>query len=219
MFERVHLVFLQLIPFLAAIVFHEVAHGFVARRHGDRTAEEMGRLTLNPIPHIDPIGTILFPVLNMVTGMNIMFGWARPVPINYNRLKPYRSGLFLTALAGPMANVIFAVFSAFFLVLFAAYCPSDFYLYEPLTGMALVAIQINYALAIFNLIPLPPLDGSKMVESFLSFDNARKFERLSMYSLFILIGLLWTGALNVLSYPILLLSNGSIALWRTMFHL
>ncbi len=219
MFERVQLVFLQLIPFLAAIVFHEVAHGFVARRHGDRTAEEMGRLTLNPIPHIDPIGTILFPVLNMVTGMNIMFGWARPVPINYNRLKPYRSGLFLTALAGPMANVIFAVVSALFLVLFASYCPNDFYLYEPLTGMALVAIQINYALAIFNLIPLPPLDGSKMVESFLSFENARKFDRLQTYSFFILIGLLWTGAFNILSYPILFLSNGSIAFWRTLFHL
>lgn len=211
--ERFQMVFLQMVPFLMAIVFHEVAHAFVARRHGDTTAQDLGRLTLNPVPHIDPIGTILFPVINMLTGLNLLFGWAKPVPINYNRLKPYRSGLFLVSLAGPAANVILALLSALFLVLFAAFAPTDFYLYEPLRDMALVAISINYALAIFNLIPLPPLDGSKMVESFLSYEAARKFEKLQRYSFFILLGLLWSGALNVLSIPIHYLSKLSIAGW------
>lgn len=219
MFEpaRLQALVLQLIPFLMAIVFHEVAHAFVARRHGDTTAQDMGRLTLNPVPHIDPIGTILFPAINILTGINLLFGWARPVPINYSRIKPYRSGLFLTSLAGPAANVILAVFFSFFLVVFGTYAPADFYLYEPLTGMALVGIQINYALALFNLIPLPPLDGSKMLESFLTFEQTRKLESLSRYSLFILLGLLWSGALNLLAVPIIFLSNFSVAMWRAVF--
>ncbi len=217
--DRLQLVFLQMIPFLMAIVFHEVGHAFIARKHGDNTAKELGRLTLNPIPHIDPIGTLLFPILNMLTGINILFGWAKPVPINYNRLRPYRRGLFLTALGGPGANVVLALICALILVLMSQFMSADFYLYEPLTGMALVAIHINYALALFNLIPLPPLDGSKMVESFMSFEIAQKFERLQAYSFFILLGLLWTGALNVLSGPIMYLTNWSIAIWRMLFNI
>lgn len=96
---------IQMIPFLMAIVFHEVGHAYVARRFGDTTAEKMGRLTLNPVPHIDPIGTLLFPMINMLTGMSLLFGWAKPVPINFNALRPYRKGLFFTALAGPATNV------------------------------------------------------------------------------------------------------------------
>lgn len=214
--ERIQLVFLQMIPFLMAIVFHEVAHAFVARRHGDDTAKQLGRLTLNPVPHIDPIGTLLFPMINMLTGIPLLFGWAKPVPINYNRLKPYRSGLFLVSLAGPAANVILAVLAALFWVVFSVFVPKDFYLYEPLSRMAEAGILINYALAIFNLIPLPPLDGSKMVEAFLSFEQARKMEKLQTYSFFILLGLLWSGALNVLNFPIRYLSALSIEAWALL---
>jgi Zn-dependent protease len=206
-----------MIPFLGAIVFHEVAHAFVARRHGDRTAEDMGRLTLNPVPHIDPIGTLVFPAINMLTGIPILFGWAKPVPINYNALKPFRSGLFFTSLAGPAANAILAVVSAFFLVLLSVVLPPDFYLSEPLRGMAFAGIQINFALGIFNLIPLPPLDGSKMVESFLSFNATRQYEKLQSYSFFILLALLWSGGLNVLAGPITYLSNASISGWVFLF--
>lgn len=215
--QRLQIMLLQMIPFLMAIVFHEVAHAFVAKRHGDDTAQQLGRLTLNPIPHIDPIGTLLFPMLNILTGIPILFGWARPVPINYNKLRPYRSGLFLVSLAGPAANIILAVLSALILVCLSVFVPSSFYLSEPLRGMAFVAIRINFWLALFNLIPLPPLDGSKMVESFLSYEATRKFERLQSYSFYILLALLLSGVLNLFEIPITTLTNWSIASWAHLF--
>ncbi|HRK02855.1 MAG TPA: site-2 protease family protein [Oligoflexia bacterium] len=215
--ERVQMLFLQMVPFLMAIVIHEVAHAFVARRHGDHTAEKLGRLTLNPVPHIDPIGTLLFPAVNILTGIPILFGWAKPVPIDYNRLKPYRRGLFLVALAGPASNFLLGFLAALFLVAFSSLVPSSFYLYEPLRGMAFVAISINYALGLFNLVPLPPLDGSKMVESFLSYEATRQYEKLAAYSFFILLALLWSGALSVLAIPINFLSNLSIGIWAAIF--
>lgn len=212
------MVFIELIPFFMAIVFHEVAHALVAKRYGDTTAEDMGRMTLNPLPHLDPIGTVALPVINMLSGFPIMFGWAKPVPINFNKLKPYRKGLFMTAIAGPTANFIIGFFAAMMLVIFAVYVPESFYLYAPLRLMSDAAIQINFALGVFNLLPLPPLDGSKMVEAFLSYENTRKFENLQRYSFFILIALLWTGALNVLAVPITLLRNFSISFWTTLFQ-
>lgn len=214
--ERLQMAAVQMIPFLMAIVFHEVAHAYVARKHGDDTAEQLGRLTLNPVPHLDPIGTIAFPLINMLTGWNLLFGWAKPVPINYNRIKPYRRGLFMVSLAGPGINFIMGFLAALFYVVITITVPSSFYLFEPLQAMSIAAISINYALAIFNLIPLPPLDGSKMVEAFLSFESARKFEKLGNYSFFILLALLWSGALNVLSVPISFLSHVSVSVW-TMF--
>ncbi len=208
----------QMVPFLMAIVFHEVAHGVVARHYGDRTAENMGRLTLNPVPHIDPIGTLLFPMINMLIGWNFMFGWAKPVPVNFNGLKPYRKGLFFTAFAGPGMNIILGILSALFLVLFEKYSSSSFYLHEPILLMSQAAVQINFALAIFNLIPLPPLDGSKMIEAFMQHETARKFEKLQYYSFFILMGLLWSGALNIIGYPIMILYNLSVGMWFYIFN-
>lgn len=153
----------------------------------------------------------------MLTGLNILFGWAKPVPIDYNRLRPFRRGLFLVSLAGPASNIILGILSALFLVSFSAFIPTSFYLYEPLRGMAFMAISINYALALFNLIPLPPLDGSKMVEAFLSYDAARKFERLQAFSFLILLALLWSGALNILATPIGYMSDMSVSVWVTLF--
>jgi Zn-dependent protease len=215
--ERLQLVMLNMIPFLMAIVFHEVAHAYVARRHGDNTAEKLGRLTLNPIPHIDPIGTLLFPMINMLTGIPLLFGWAKPVPIDYGRIKPYRRGLFLVSLAGPAANLTLGLIFALLLVIFMTFVPQTFYLYEPLGKMAFTAISINYALALFNLIPIPPLDGSKMVEAFLSYEATQKMEAFSRYSFFILLALLWSGALSFLAVPITYLSNISIAVWIELF--
>lgn len=215
--DRLQMMFIQMVPFLMAIVFHEVGHAYVARKHGDNTAERMGRLTLNPIPHIDPIGTLLFPMLNMLTGFPLFFGWARPVPVNYNGLKPYRRGLFLTSLAGPGVNMILSFILGGIFVAIAAFVSPEFYLFEPLKAMAVAGIQINFALALFNLLPLPPLDGAKMIEAFMDFNTARKFESLQSYSFFILLALLWTGVLNLLSYPIIFLSNGTIEVWRAIF--
>ncbi len=210
---------IQLVPFMMAVVFHEFAHGFVAYRWGDKTAQEAGRLTLNPIPHLDPFGTVLFPIINMLTGMNILFGWAKPVPIDPRRFRKYRHGLFWVSLAGPGMNFLLAILSAAAFCSIRLWMSPDFYLFEPLLGMTYVSISLNYALGIFNLIPLPPLDGSKIIESFLSFSAMRKYESLAQYSFFILIALLLTGALNVLSYPIGFCSSITLGLMAKLFHL
>jgi Zn-dependent protease len=215
--ERIQMVSIQLVPFIMAVVFHEYAHGFVASRWGDPTAKTEGRLTLNPIPHMDPLGTVIFPLINMLSGMNLLFGWAKPVPINPNRFTKYRPGLFWVSLAGPGMNFLLAVLSAFVFFAIRSWVPSDFYLYDPLMGMAYVSVSLNYALGIFNLIPLPPLDGSKVVESFLSLNATRKYEAITQYSFFILMALLLSGALSVLSIPIRFCSNATLILVGAIF--
>jgi Zn-dependent protease len=200
--ERIQDLSIQLVPFIMAVVFHEFAHGWAAYHCGDQTAKQSGRLTLNPIPHMDPLGTLIFPIINMLSGMSLLIGWAKPVPINPNRFRKYRSGLFWVSLAGPGMNFLLAILSAFAFCALRAWVSPSFYLHEPLINMAYVSITLNYALGIFNLIPLPPLDGSKILESFLSYEATRKFEVLSQYSFYILMALLLSGALSILSYPI-----------------
>lgn len=217
--ERIQMLSVQLVPFVMAVVFHEYAHGYVANRWGDNTAKSQGRLTLNPIPHMDPVGTVLFPMINMLTGMNILFGWAKPVPINPARFTRYKQGLFWVSLAGPGMNFLLAILSAVLFFAIYLWVPSTFYLHEPLAVMARISISLNYALGIFNLIPLPPLDGSKVVEAFLPYDLARKYEALSQYSFFILMGLLLTGALSVLSYPIQFCTDLTLAVVGLLFGL
>ena len=211
----------QFVPFLIAVVGHEFGHGFVARLWGDKTAEEAGRLTLNPIPHIDPIGTLLFPIINMVSGMNIMFGWARPVPIDPRRFRKFRAGLFCVALAGPFSNFIIAFSSSIFLCLLLKYVTPNFFFYKELTTMLEIGVFINFGLGFFNLIPLPPLDGSKVVESMLSYPAMKKYESLSKYSFFILLALMFTGAISILTGPIMFLGNLSLAVaaWMTGVNL
>jgi Zn-dependent protease len=209
--ENIQMVSIQFVPFVMAVVFHEFAHGFVAARFGDTTARDQGRLTLNPIPHIDPVGTILFPLINMLTGMNILFGWAKPVPINPARFRKYRPGLFWVSFAGPGMNFILAFLSALVFCALLRWMPHEFFLFEPLVGMTRVGITLNFALGIFNLMPLPPMDGSKMIQSFLSYEATRKYEMVARYSFWILMALLISGALRVLSYPIQFLSN--LTLW------
>lgn len=205
--ERIQALSIQLVPFIMAVVFHEFAHGYMAHRWGDPTAKDQGRLTLNPIPHMDPIGTLLFPVINMLTGMNLLFGWARPVPIDPRRFKKIRHGLFWVSLAGPGMNFFLAVLSAAAFCAIVLWVPHDFYLFEPLAIMSKVSVTLNFALGIFNLIPLPPLDGSKIIESFLPYRLAQKYETLAQYSFFILLALLMSGAFSVLDYPIRLSSG------------
>jgi Zn-dependent protease len=206
---NIQLLSVQMVPFIMAVVFHEYAHGWVANKWGDTTAKDQGRLTLNPVPHMDPIGTVAFPLINMLSGMNLLIGWAKPVPINPSRFRKYRPGLFWVSLAGPGMNVLLAFLSAVALVSIVFWMPRDFYLYDPLHKMAQTSIVLNYWLAVFNLIPLPPLDGSKIVESFLSYDATRKYESIAQYSFFILMALLLSGALSVLSEPIFFLASGT----------
>ena len=197
----------QFVPFMMAVIFHEFAHGWAASKAGDPTAKDAGRLTLNPIPHIDWIGTVLFPLINMMSGLNILFGWAKPVPIDPTRFRKYRPGLFWVSFAGPLMNFFLALLSAFVFCAMIKWLPQDFFLFEPLIAMTRVSVYLNIALGIFNLIPLPPLDGSKMIESFLSYNATRAYEQLAQYSFFILLGLMFTGAFQILSYPINIMAN------------
>ncbi len=217
--ERIQILSIQLVPFIMAVVFHEFAHGWIAYRCGDKTAQLNGRLTLNPIPHMDLFGTLIFPIINMLSGMSLLIGWAKPVPINPNRFRNYRSGLFWVSLAGPGMNFLLAILSAFAFCGLNAWVSPSFYLHEPLINMAYVSVTLNYALGIFNLIPLPPLDGSKVLESFLSYEATKKFEALSRYSFFILMALLLSGALSVLSYPIRFCTETTLVMVSRIFSL
>lgn len=197
----------QFVPFLLAVVGHEFGHGLVANYWGDSTAKDSGRLTLNPVPHIDPIGTLLFPILNMLSGINLLFGWARPVPIDPLRFRKYRPGLFWVAVAGPISNFVMAFGCALLLCCMIRFAPPDFFFFKELSTMFEVGVFLNFGLGIFNLIPLPPLDGSKIVEAFISYNQMQQYEKLGQYSFFILLALFFTGAISFLNGPIFFLSN------------
>lgn len=169
---------------LYSVIFHEVAHGWVARLFGDDTAWRYGRLTLNPASHLDPVGTLML--------FFVGFGWARPVPVDYYRLKNTRLGLFSVALAGCATNILISII-ALFLLQFEAISANHFF------SLALpIIVRINIILGSFNLIPIPPLDGSKIVMSFLPKEAQESLARLEPYGFFILAILLFTGLLNPL---------------------
>ena len=202
----------QFVPFLLAVVGHEFGHGLMANLWGDGTAKEQGRLTLNPIPHIDPIGTLLFPIINMFSGINLLFGWAKPVPIDPRRFRNYRKGLFCVALAGPFSNFIIAFACAFSLCAMIRWVSPEFIFFKEFATMLEIGVFINYGLGFFNLIPLPPLDGSKVVESFLSYSALQKYEKLGRFSFIILLAFMFTGAISILNGPIMFLANFTLAL-------
>ena len=169
---------------LYSVIAHEVSHGTVALLFGDDTARRYGRLTLNPVSHIDPVGTIMLLLVG--------FGWAKPVPVNYNNLSPSRLGIFSVALAGCFANILIAVLGIFMLQ-FQYFSTSP--AFEPILT---ILVRINIILGGFNLIPIPPLDGSKILMSVLPNEWQDNFAWLEQYGFYILIILLFTGLLNPL---------------------
>lgn len=187
--------------FLFAIVAHEWAHAYVALKFGDDTAKNEGRLTLSPMAHIDVMGTIVWPIICLFLG-GVVFGYAKPVPVNPSRFKKYRQGLFWVSFAGPLMNVALGIVSCFLYALVLTKMPQDFTLYAQIKGMLEVSVLINFVLAIFNLIPFPPLDGSKMVSSFLNYDQARKYEDLQRFSLIFLLVLWTTNTFSYLFMPV-----------------
>lgn len=198
--------------FLFAIVFHEAAHAWMATRFGDDTAKSMGRLSLNPLVHYDPIGTIIFPFIGALVG-GVMFGWARPVPIDTRRFKNVRSGIFWVSFAGPAANLLLAVLSAFFMALVYNKVPQTFEFFNVILMMLRQSMIINIVLAVFNLIPFPPLDGSKMVSSMLDYEAARKYEDLQRFS-FVFILILWfTPLFTYLLQPAIFFGNRMLGMF------
>lgn len=208
--QNLQMMTVQLPPFIIAVIFHEFAHAWMAARFGDQTAQLSGRLTLNPLPHIDPIGTILFPLINMVGGTSFLIGWAKPVPINPNFFTKMRVGLFWVAFAGPLMNFILGFFSAILLGAIVTYMPPEQFFYEPFRAMAQSSIFMNFGLGMFNLLPLPPLDGGRMIEATLSPRAAVQFEAISQYSMIILIVAMFSGILRYVMIPAQILANLSL---------
>ena len=185
---------LMAVVLLFSVIIHEVAHGYVAMLNGDPTARLSGRITLNPIPHIDPIGTILLPIILLLTGSRILFGWARPVPVNPSYFRDYRWGEITTSFAGPASNLLLALLFSYLLRLKLG-GPS-------LLLLAYYGCTINIFLALFNLIPIPPLDGSHLVSAFLPYRWLQYYRYLEPVGFIIILLLFYTGIMGVILMPI-----------------
>ncbi|MEW5800642.1 MAG: site-2 protease family protein [bacterium] len=217
----IKIVSISAIPVLLAIILHEVGHGWVANRLGDPTAKHAGRLTLNPIPHIDIFGTIILPIVLLVTNAGVLFGWAKPVPINPYNLREPRKDMIWIAGAGPMTNFTLAVLSAILLRMLSLLDPGLMHVQSPLLHrlnlghsvlyplalMCLTSIQINIVLGLFNLIPIPPADGGRILVGILPQKQAEFYSKIEPFGLIILfVIILFDNKLGILSrtfYPMI----------------
>jgi Zn-dependent protease len=195
---------ISVIILLFSVIVHEVMHGLVALKFGDTTAQKMGRLTLNPIPHIDPVGTILLPALMIITGSPILFGWAKPVPVNPLNFSNLRKGELMVSAAGILSNFSLAILAVVIYHILNA-LPQTF----PSAVGALLqfTIMINLILGIFNLLPIPPLDGSKILLSQLPYNLAKEFQKIEPYGFLILLILLFTGLLGIIFSIVRIISS------------
>ncbi len=190
-----------LLPVVFAITVHEVAHGWIAKLRGDKTAWMLGRLTLNPIKHIDPVGTILIPGLLLISGTGFIFGWAKPVPVNMKNLKNPVSDMAVVAAAGPISNILMAIAWALFGRLGVMIGVES--VMQPMMYMSVAGITINLVLALINLLPIPPLDGSRIFSALLPGRWAWYYSRIEPYGFFVLLFLLMSGGLSaMLGYPL-----------------
>ncbi|MBM3251772.1 MAG: site-2 protease family protein [Candidatus Omnitrophica bacterium] len=185
---------LSLIILFVSIIIHEISHGWVANKLGDPTARYSGRLTLNPLAHIDPFGTIILPLLLIVMGSPFLFGYAKPVPINFYNLKNPKRDMIWVGLSGPISNILLAVVSS--LIIRAVSLPQFFY------EIVAFGVWINLILAVFNLIPIPPLDGSRVVFGLLPYKYSIPYARLEQFGFIIIFLLIFSGLFRQIIFPI-----------------
>lgn len=205
--EIFYYILIGVVPVLLAITLHEAAHGWIADKLGDPTARKLGRITLNPIKHIDPQGTIFIPLMmivlsKMLLGTLLVFGWAKPVPVDPRHFKQPLLDMALVALAGPASNFVMASLWALFISLSAALI-SDRSMLEHLVFMGEIGIFINVLLMVLNLLPLPPLDGGRIVAGVLPKQMAIAYLRIEPYGFFILMALLFSGVLGKILMPLI----------------
>jgi Zn-dependent protease len=190
------------LPVIFAITLHEAAHGYVARHFGDQTAWREGRVTANPLKHIDPVGTILVPgLILLVTHASLLFGWAKPVPVNFGKLRRPKQDMLWVAAAGPGANLLMA-FAWALLLKFTMVTPDHAYS-DAMSEMSRAGLFVNTGLMMLNLLPIPPLDGGRIMVSLLPVRAAWKFAQLERFGLVILLALLFTGVLDTVLFPLM----------------
>jgi Zn-dependent protease len=202
----VQIITVYAIPVLFAITLHEAAHGYVARMFGDNTAFVAGRISLNPLRHIDPIGTVVVPLV-MVTLSGFMFGWAKPVPVDFGSLRRPKQDMVWVAGAGPGANLAMAIGWVLFAKLLVLFGVEEQFFYL----VANAGVQVNLVFMALNLLPIPPLDGGRIAVGLLPNKLAYQFARIEPYGMFIIIGLLVTGVLGTLLRPFLQLGQSIVA--------
>lgn len=207
---------LTVLPVLIfSIVLHEVAHGWVARREGDPTAFMLGRLTLNPIPHIDPIGSILVPVMLTLIPGGFIFGWAKPVPVNPRNFRNYKRGDILVSLAGIAVNLLLVIAFALAIAAFTwgmRLLPDGFSTWMVLLDMARAGIFINLVLALFNLLPIPPLDGSHVMYHLLPPHIGMRYREMGRFGMLLVFGFIFLGGTRVLLPPLFFLYDAALSL-------
>ena len=194
--STIRMIALSIVPFLFAITIHEFMHGYAAYKLGDNTAKNAGRLTLNPIAHIDPIGLLVLVITRMI-------GWAKPVPVNYYNIR-HKYGVAIVSAAGPLANLATAFLSALLFKLFIVYIAGNIpeNIAQPLEAMIFYSILINVSLFIFNLLPIMPMDGARIIWNFLPREQAEKYEATEKYYFIIILVLIVSGALSYIITPI-----------------
>ncbi len=222
--QFVHKLSIYALPVIIAITFHEAAHGYVANKKGDPTAYMLGRVTLNPIPHIDPIGTILLPGLLLLMGTGIIFGWARPVPVNFRLLRDQKRDPIYVAAAGVVMNLILAVISGIIFRIITFFDPGLLVeamtqgggaatpglarmILVPITLMCVVSVQFNALLAAFNMIPVPPLDGGRIAVGLLPPRASMALASVERYGMLIVLALLMFGPVGIIWHFVQLISS------------